>query len=172
MHDAPQHFLAQHATHHADLVLELGSRNVNGTPRQHFPGATYVGVDQLPALDADGGDVQIVADARSWVDPEARDFDVVVCSNVMEHVADWERLIDTARDNLAVGGQLLVTTVRAPFPEHNGTDGTALAPGEHYAGVEAHALVAAIETRGFRVQHLHTSREGDVMVDAVFGDGR
>src|SRR5687768_6081838 len=81
-------------------VLELGGRNVNGTPRPLFPAADYVSVDIV-----DGPGVDIVCDATLYR-PETR-FDAVLCLEVLEHAEDPDGFIATAWGALRPGGWLI-----------------------------------------------------------------
>ncbi len=92
-------------------VLELGSRNINGSVRQFFNGK-YVGIDMIA-----GEDVDIVCD--SWNLPyKAQTFDVVVCTEMLEHDARFWETIEEARRVLKNHGHFLVTTRGIGFPFH------------------------------------------------------
>lgn len=112
-----------------DTVLELGGRYVNGSVRRSFPGARYLSVDI-----ADGPEVDVVADATQWRSDER--FDVVVCAEVLEHVADPEAFIVTAWESLRPGGWLILTAACPPRAPHSGSDGGPVRDGEHYANIE------------------------------------
>lgn len=98
-------------------VLEVGSADVNGTPRRvllPLHPAEYIGVDQAP-----GPGVDMVVDAKAL---EAvfgpGSFDLVVCTEVLEHVPDWRAVVTALKRVLRVGGVLLLTTRAPGFPYH------------------------------------------------------
>jgi hypothetical protein len=66
MHDQAMAWIAKHATSEPVTVLDIGGRDVNGSPQQLFPAAAYTVLDIRP-----GEDVDIVADAATW-DPDGR----------------------------------------------------------------------------------------------------
>lgn len=85
----------------AGSVLEVGSWNCNGTVRGLFTGP-YWGVDMI----ANDGVDQIVVPGGPLPDGP---YDVVVCTEVLEHDArPWVTMREMARV-LAPGGHLLVT---------------------------------------------------------------
>lgn len=116
-----------------DSVLELGGRNINGSVRHYFPGAGYLSVDITP-----GPDVDIVCDATTYR-PD-RQFDAVVCCEVLEHVEHPDGFIATAWGSLRPGGWLILTMACPPRPAHSGFDGDQLRPGEHYRNVDPDLL--------------------------------
>lgn len=113
-------------------VLEIGSYNVNGSVRPLFAGcAEYVGIDTRP-----GRDVDLVVDA---VDYDGRDFDIVVCTEVLEHVADPAAIIRAASRALQPGGLLILTAATRGRAPHN-IDGGPDLRGEPYRNVTKAAL--------------------------------
>jgi SAM-dependent methyltransferase len=98
-------------------VLEVGSFNVNGSVRPILTGlqpAEYHGVD------ASAGDgVDQVLDCTALVDEfGAGSWDVVVSTEMLEHVEDWRACVRNLVQVLAPGGLLLVTTRSPGFPYH------------------------------------------------------
>ncbi|MGC9227758.1 class I SAM-dependent methyltransferase, partial [Caldivirga sp.] len=99
-------------------VLEVGSRYVNGSVRpliERFCGPReYVGVDIKP-----GRYVDIVLPAEGVVDyfgPES--FDVVISTEVIEHVRDWRLVINNMKAVLKKGGFIYITTRSFGFEYH------------------------------------------------------
>lgn len=97
-------------------VIEVGSYDVNGSVRPgvmaHDP-ASYLGVDI-----ADGPGVDLVADVADLPGMFPDGFDVVVSTEMLEHVVDWRAAV-TALVYLIRPGGLLVVSTRSPgFPYH------------------------------------------------------
>jgi len=89
-------------------VVEFGSRDINGTPRQWFrQPAEYVGIDFHG-----GKGVDVVGVAHEW-EPEAAEYDVVVSTEMLEHDPFWKETLTHAASLLASGG-VLVFTCGAP----------------------------------------------------------
>ena len=119
------------------LVVELGSRWVNGGIRDLLGDATYVGVDLVP-----GRGVTVLADAASYEAPPG--VDTVLCCELLEHCDHWSAVVAHAYDMLEPGGVLLVTCATNPRPPHSAQSGGPLRPGEWYANVEPRALEQAL----------------------------
>lgn len=163
MHESVGQFLAQCAATvpFADAsVVEVGAYNVNGRARDHVPATwhAWVGVDLV-----DGPDVALVGDAAVILREFAGEFDIAVCTEVLEHAPDWRGLIDSLVGALRPGGWLIVTcagTGRAP----HAADGSGPPhPGEHYENVSAHDLVLHLIDRDAAALDW-TDRDGDTRV--------
>lgn len=90
-------------------VIEIGSLDVNGSVRPHaerLGAATYVGIDVR-----EGPRVDVVCDAAE-IDrrfgPDA--FDIVISTELIEHVRDWRRIVHNFKYTLRPHGLLVVTT--------------------------------------------------------------
>jgi SAM-dependent methyltransferase len=98
-------------------VLEVGAFNVNGSVRPiveaHRP-AVYLGVDQTPGPGVD----QVVACDELVATFGPGSWDVVISTEMLEHVQDWQGSVAALCDVLAPGGLLLVTTRSPGFPYH------------------------------------------------------
>jgi SAM-dependent methyltransferase len=101
-------------------VVEIGSRDVNGSLRKIFEGKDYIGLDLY-----EGPGVDVVADATTWR-PQAP-VDVVVCVSVLEHAPAAEQLVMAAHDMLKNGGTLIIQAASSMRP-HSAIDGHYLAP--------------------------------------------
>jgi len=99
-------FIAAHASDRR--TLDLGAQN--GPYAAHFP--RRVGLDIKKGLG-----VRIIGDAHALGIRDGS-FDVVLCTEVLEHLAEPQRAIDEIFRVLAPGGQLLLTT-RFLFPIHD-----------------------------------------------------
>lgn len=130
------------ATDNPVTVLEVGSRDVNGTVRHLFPNATrYVGVDI-----AEGPSVDIVCDAAELDLGET--FDVVVSTEVLEHAERWRDIVRRCAAHLNDGGRLSLTAA-APGRGPHGAGGAPSPPeGEWYENVDPDDLRAVLEECG------------------------
>jgi SAM-dependent methyltransferase len=99
-------FIAANAS--AGRTLDLGAQN--GPYAAHFP--RRVAVDLHPA-----GGVQVRADAHALPFRDGS-FEVVLCTEVLEHLLEPQRAIDEMFRVLEPGGRLLLTT-RFLFPIHD-----------------------------------------------------
>ena len=143
MHAGPYTFVERYATDEPIRVLEIGSRNINGTVRDHFPGADYVGVDLIP-----GPGVDIVADVATLPTP-AKLFDLCLCCEVFEHTDRWPVLLSAAYMAIRPGGRFIITCAARGRRAHSGIDGGELRPDEHYSNLRAGELAIEIEEAGF-----------------------
>lgn len=122
-------------------VLDLGGRDINGSIRGLLPAAKWTGLDIEP-----GPGVDLVHDATlPW--PEGWDrYDVVVCTEVLEHVERWPQLLRTAAQALEPGGPeaLFVTCASTGRPEHGAAGAPLPGPGEWYGNVPPAVLKARL----------------------------
>lgn len=98
-------------------VIEVGACDVNGSVRPiieaHGP-ASYLGVDYAP-----GPRVDQVVDCTALVDTFGEaSFDVVVTTEMLEHVRDWKACVANLVGIVAENGLLVVTTRSPGFPFH------------------------------------------------------
>lgn len=98
-------------------VLEVGSLDVNGSLRpiiERLGPARYIGVDITP-----GSGVDEVCDAHAILERYGvQSFDVVISTELLEHVRDWRRVVHGFKQVLRPGGVLLVTTRSRGHPYH------------------------------------------------------
>ena len=136
-----------------ELVLELGSRDVNGSPRSLYPGlAGYVGVDRR-----DGPGVDVVADAATWRPPPWLRFNLCFSTEALEHAEQADLICQTAYESLHPGGVFLVTCAGVRREPHS-MDGGPLWEGEFYRNVDPPMLRLWLEP--FRVRMVQCGRGG------------
>lgn len=159
-------------------VIEFGSRDVNGSPRDLFtdPQHEYVGVDI-----EDGPGVDVVGNAATplkWVErlhfPSGRGFDIAICAEVFEHTPDWPGICKTAHTLLEEAGVFVVTCATDPRPPHSAVDGHNFTlpdqEGEYYANVWDYHLHGTLELLGFSIMELKTHPRGDLYAAATIID--
>lgn len=97
-------------------VLEVGSYDVNGSARPYIESlcpAEYLGVDA-----SSGPRVDRVVDCVHLVDEVGSDWDIVVSTEMLEHVRDWQACVTQLTAAVAPDGLLLVTTRSPGFQYH------------------------------------------------------
>jgi hypothetical protein len=102
-------------------VLEIGSQNINGSLRSYVEPlgpSFYIGIDLEPGLGVNI--VCAVHDLGRYL--SRTDFDIVICTEVLEHTYDWKGLIEGIKSSISPGGCILLTTRSPgfryhPFPE-------------------------------------------------------
>jgi SAM-dependent methyltransferase len=96
-------------------VLEVGSWDINGSPREFFSDAkSYVGVDANP-----GPGVDEVADGEHLATRFGRESqDVVLACEVLEHAEDPLEIASQMRAVLKPRGWMIVTSPTNCFPLH------------------------------------------------------
>lgn len=100
----------------ARTILEVGSRNVNGSIRGHLEAMqtkSYVGVD----IEAGPG-VDLVANLYTLGTAWDSRQDVVLCLEVLEHLEDWRAAVNRLKALVKPGGLLIITTRRPGFIRH------------------------------------------------------
>jgi SAM-dependent methyltransferase len=132
LHPAAYAFVAGVAPNTPGAVLEIGSYYVNGGVRPLFASATaYHGIDVRS-----GPGVDEAIDCAAYDGEQA--FDVVVSTEVLEHMRDPEQMIACAWRSLKPGG-LLVLTAAGPNRSAHGIDGGAIGD-EYYRAIDPDAL--------------------------------
>ena len=98
-------------------VLEVGAGNVNGTPSDHikkYEPSEYVATDIHWGLT-----VTKLCNVYSLIHEFGiNSFDVVVSTEMLEHVADWREAIRNLKGVVNVGGHLIITTRSKGFGYH------------------------------------------------------
>lgn len=106
-------------------VLEVGSFDVNGSVRPHCESlepASYLGIDLRPGPRVDR--VLTADDIPEHLDMY-EEYDLVVSTEMLEHVENWRTAILGMLFALKPGGHLVLTTRSPGFPLHD-------YPGDHW----------------------------------------
>lgn len=142
-------------------VLEVGSYDVNGSIRpliETMKPFQYVGVDARP-----GPGVDHVVDAEHLCDTMGRfAWGLVVCTETLEHVADWKAAAVQLIDSVAVGGYLLLTTLTPQLPD----DPNVVLAHDHWSFTTDN-IAAIMQAAGFTA-----TIEPDPEVDGILAYGR
>lgn len=99
-------------------VLEVGSYNVNGSAsdyvKQHNP-SEYIGVDIV-----NGPGVDKICSVEDIVNVFGKNsFDIVICTEMLEHVQDWRLAINNLKEVCCINGVIIITTRSVGFPKHD-----------------------------------------------------
>lgn len=98
-------------------VIEVGSKDVNGSLRSYVESrepAEYIGVDIEM-----GPGVDILCSAEDIIDKFGKEsFDIVISTELMEHVQDWKKVISNFKNICKPDGIILITTRSYGFKYH------------------------------------------------------
>ncbi len=146
-------------------VVEIGSRDVNGSVRDIFKGCTeFVGTDI-----ADGPGVDLVVDAAddvAW--PFQMYFDVALCLEVLEHAPRWTDIVANMYLSLKKNGLAIITAACEPRLPHSAIDGHNMEPDEdeYYSNIVPDRLQSWMHALGFQIDLVSVLPRGDVQVRA------
>lgn len=131
------------------LALDLGGADINGTARRPVTEhAVRTGTfTRWDAWDIENGPgITNVVDATQPTPPAYHGlYDVVLCTEVLEHVAAWDAVLRTAHAVLIPGGFLFLTCASTGRRPHGARGDMDPAPGEHYGNVHAIDIDTALE---------------------------
>jgi hypothetical protein len=143
-----------------ELVVEIGSRNINGQAREVFKpwNVEYIGIDLI-----EGDGVDIVHDCTTLPLPAMNGkseyfwnfVNVIVCCEVLEHVAQWDWMVASIKRMMMLPDSWLILTTRSPgFPRHE-------FPNDHWRFKMSDLLIAFSDFEIIRL-------EPDPQVSGVF----
>jgi hypothetical protein len=123
-------------------ILDVGSYDVNGSARtilQPLEPASYTGVDMSHGPGVD--EVVDVVRLAEWVGEDR--YDIVVSTEMLEHVRDWAASLRNLLEAVVDGGLLLITTRAPGFPYHP-------FPEDHWR-YPPEVMRVLLETAGFKI---------------------
>lgn len=134
--------------------LDIGGRDVNGSARDALTVTSWTVLDKVQGLGVD-----LVVDATRWL-PLAAVYDLVLCTEVLEHEPAWPQVLGCAWAALRPGGRLILTCAGPGRPVHSGIDGgSRLHEGEWYGNVDPGMLLIALRDFGFGQITVHWAGE-------------
>lgn len=133
-------------------VLDLGGQEINGNCHDLFTDCT------ITTLDLENAD--IIADVTTWEPVEK--WDVVMSTELLEHVADWPAAISVVREALSDDGVFVMTCASTGRPRHGATGAGSPAEGEHYGNVSPDVLIAELARNFSEFAIKYQSNPGDV----------
>ena len=102
---------------HDKKVLEVGSLAINGSLRpllESFKPKLYIGTDIFK-----GPGVDVICKAEDLMKTfHENSFDILISTELMEHVRDWRIVISNFKKLVKPDGTILVTTRSPGFPYH------------------------------------------------------
>jgi hypothetical protein len=129
-------------------VVEFGGSTRTGgyVLRRVLPWCSWTSVDIAPS-DGDLRDGVVQGDAARW--GRRRSANVVVATELLEHVPGGHRFVDNARRLLRPGGLFVATMAGPARLPHGATGDPEPAPGEFYRNVEPATLLGWLRGAGF-----------------------
>jgi SAM-dependent methyltransferase len=132
-----------------ERVLDLGGQSVNGVPYGFLPPTAVIDVidiDPDVRVDPDPRIASvIIADACTWrPGPDEPGRDLVMSTELLEHVQDWRLIVETARRAVVPGGWFIGTCAGPGRRPHGATGAPDLSPGEHYANIDPSDLAGEL----------------------------
>lgn len=144
MHDTAMEFVSRFAKSEPVTVIEIGSRDINGSTRALFPAATWIGLDLH-----EGPCVDWVGDCTNYV--PASPVSLVICTEVLEHAEQWERILQLAVSWLLSDGKIIITCAGPGREPHSHHDGAGLREGEYYGNLSIDQITDVLEAVGMTI---------------------
>lgn len=112
MNESVKHALMSLMPKKQGRVLEVGSRDVNGSVSHLFD--DYTGCDMI-----DGPNVDVVCSADHLIETfGSESFDLVICLETLEHIRDWQWAIYNIKSVTKKGGFIIVSAPAPHFKYH------------------------------------------------------
>jgi SAM-dependent methyltransferase len=120
-------------------VLECGSYNINGSPRQFFDGnLEYIGIDHRA-----GPDVDAVSLVHEYTDKPDGYFDTVISTEMLEHDPFWAASLERMVALTKPGGSMILTVAAPGRPAHE----VDCAPKDgYYRTLQDHEILAVVQS--------------------------
>jgi SAM-dependent methyltransferase len=142
-------------------ALDLGGADVNGTAR-HLVDAVrrchWTAADIEPGLGVDW-----VMDATQPVEPKDQSaWDVVLCTEVLEHVRDWSLVLLAIASLLKPGGYAFITCASTGRRPHGARGELNPASSEYYENIRPFEFSAVLESLFERSSAVYNPNPGDL----------
>jgi len=160
MHEAVKDFIQQVKTIYPSAfinnnVIEFGSYDINGTPREFFRNCMYAGIDWRA-----GPGVDIVSLANEFKTDDK--FNVVISTEMLEHDKYAEESVKNMVRLLDSNGLLIITCAGPLRKEHEQECGV----DNHYANIQAFQLESWIDKKLFKDFKIEVSGK-DIQLYAI-----
>lgn len=144
-------------TNHLCYALDIGGQAVNGSARPLFGDSV-----RWESLDLYDPTATFTEDARMFGRREL--WDLVLMTEVLEHVRWWPLVVRTAYDAARYGGYIFITAAAPPRHPHSAQGLPEKPADEWYENVNPDELRAFIDEvlKPKRVQHTWRENPGDV----------
>lgn len=122
-------------------AIDVGGAYWNGSARPELPKARWT-ILELEPPEVGGGkedwDQYVVGDATIWrpEDSGFKKFDVVLCTELLEHVELWPDVVKTLAACVTEHGSVFITCASTSRPVHGSTGAPSPAEGEWYGNVD------------------------------------
>ena len=148
-------------------VLEVGSQDINGSPRSASPGTvtTWVGIDVFDRPGVDFVGLAHEFPAKGW---DGEPFDALISCECFEHDPYWRESLAACVPLLRPGGLIALTMATGDRPPH-GQEGDTPTPG-YYGNVAKADLIACLAALGCTDVEARVDRQNqDLYARAVRG---
>lgn len=120
-------------------IIEIGSRNINGSARDAFSGCKYVGFDI-----AGGNGVDVIIDiTKTKSKAHLGKYRTIITTETLEHVLPAS-IVPAMFDYVSGDCQVIITCATGKREPHSAVDGGHLRGGEYYGNVDPSELKALI----------------------------
>lgn len=136
-------------------AIDVGGANWNGSARPHLPNARWDVLDLSEHEDtANDWETYTVGDATTFrLSSETRGYDVVLCTELLEHVENWPAVIETLAKIVSDDGVVMITCASTGRPMHGATGTPMPLAGEWYGNVDVPDLEVEL-MKWFRTFHV------------------